>query len=223
MAADPLGYALRPADLVRPLPAGWTLLVGGDTGTYMSAAFVGFPPDSYDAFVLEEFPNYRYVAGEIELLDESIPEWAKRVKSAYLKYRPGVTKFPVWLDENSQFKTELRRYGLNAKGNRNKLEVRVEISREYMRNSRVHLAPWLSILPYELEHATWPDETTSAGRFERLKVDDHTLDCLEHILSRRPRHKSQTSKKPQTLKARLLQQYQRVDVSVGGDPHLGRQ
>lgn len=214
---------LSPSDLRRPLPAGWNFLVGGDTGTYMSAVFVGFPPDSYDAYVLEEFPNYRYVAGELELLDLSIPEWSRQVRTAYRRYLPSATKLTMWLDENSQFKTELRRYKINARGNKRKLELRVEISREYFRNRRIWLAPWLQVLPWELEHATWPEEGTSAGRFDRLKEKDHTLDCLEHILSRRPKHLSQTSKKPQTLKQKLLAQHRRVDLTPQIDPHLGRQ
>ena len=45
----------------------------------------------------------------------------------------------------------------------------------------------LSLLPYEVEYAQWPELTTSAGKYERLKVNDHVLDCLEHVLSRHPR------------------------------------
>lgn len=208
-------------DLKRPLPPGWNFLVGGDTGTYMSAVFVAFPPDSFDAYVLAEFPNYRYVGGETELLDKSIPEWSRDVIREYRKFVSDATRLTMWLDENSQFKTELRRYKINARGNRRKLELRVEISREYFQNRRVFLAPWLTVLPYELEHATWPDDTSSSGRFERLKVNDHTLDCLEHVLSRRPKHISQAEKKPKTLRQRLLEQHRRVDMGPRIDPHLG--
>lgn len=179
---------LTPSDLRRPLLSGWRMYVGVDTGTYMSATFGLFPPDSFDVFIVEEFPNYRYVGGEIELLGESIPEWARRVKKAYDKYIPGRSRLKGICDENSQFKTELRHYGINLRGNPHKLELRVEITREYFNNRRIFLAPWLSVLPYELEHAVWPDDTNSAGRFERLKEKDHTLDTIEHICSQRPKN-----------------------------------
>lgn len=211
------------ADLRRPLPPNWNVLVGGDTGTYMSSTIVGFPPDSFDAYVLYEQPNYRYVGGEPELLDISIPEWSKRLLQEYRRFVPGASRLTMWLDENSQFKTELRRYHINARGNRRKLELRVEISREYFQNRRVFLAPWLTVLPYELEHATWPDDTASSGRFERLKVNDHTLDCLEHVLSRRPKHITQTAKKKESLLDRLRREHRRVDMGPRIDPHLGAQ
>lgn len=215
---------LSPSDLRRPLPPQWKLFVGLDTGTYMSALFVAFRPDEPDAFVLEEFPNYRYIGGEVELLggDEgSIPSWSRVVTAAYQKYVPGKSKMHGWCDENSQFKTELRNYNVIAQGNARKLELRVEISREYFNNHRVHLAPWLSVLPWELEHAVWPDESTSAGRFEREKTNDHTLDCLEHVLSRRPRHKSMVSGKAKSFVQKFMEQHRRRDLNPRMDPHLG--
>lgn len=215
---------LSPSDLNRPLPSSWKLFVGIDTGTYMSAVFVGFPPDSFDAFVFEEFPNYRYIGGEIELLggdDGSIPSWSRKVLAAYQRYLPGKPKLHGWCDENSQFKTELLNYDIHAQGNRRKLELRVEISREYFNNRRVHLAPWLSVLPWELEHAVWPDEATSAGRFEREKDQDHTLDCLEHVLSRRPRHKGMVSGKKESFVQQFMREHKRVDIGPKVDRHLG--
>lgn len=212
---------LSPRDLRRPLPGGWTILAGLDTGTYMSASFTLFPPDSIDAFVVEEFPNYHYVGGEIELIDESIPEWSARVLAAYRRYRPNAAKLHLWCDENSQFKTELHRYHLIAHGNKHKLELRVEVTREYFNNRHAYLAPWLSILPYELEHATWPDDTSSAGRFERLKTNDHTLDTIEHVFSRRPRAGSMSRRKPESFVERHLRLHRRRDISPQIDPHLG--
>lgn len=214
---------LTAKDLRRPLLPGWQLLVGGDTGTYMSAAFVLFPPDDGDCFVVHEAPNYRYVGGEIELLGYSIPEWSREIMQEYRRYYPDKSKLHAWCDENSQFKTELRNYKIQFQGNKRKLELRVEISREYFQNRRVHLAPWLSVLPWELEHASWPDEATSAGKFERLKVNDHTLDCVEHVLSRRPHHKSQTQEKGESFVQRHLRLHKRTDIGPGRDPHLGRQ
>lgn len=209
------------ADLRHPLPSSWRLDVGVDTGTYMSATFTVFPPDAIDAFVIAEFPNYRYVGGEIELLGASIPEWSRDVLDTYRRFRPGSSRLTAWCDENSQFKTELAHYGLVLRGNARKLELRVEIAREYMQHHRVWLAPWLSVLPYELEHAAWPDETSSAGRFERIKEDDHTLDTMEHVLSRRPRHKSMVREQSETFLARFLRLNRRHDHTGGADPHLG--
>lgn len=211
-----------PTDLRRPLPSGWQLLAGIDTGTYMSATFTLFPPDDVFAFVVYEAPNYRYVGGEIELLGDSIPEWSRAVVDEYHRYAPGVTRLKAWADQNSQFKTELSHYNITLLSNLRKLELRVEITREYVRNRRVLLAPWLKVLPYELEHAAWPDDTTSAGRFERVKSDDHTLDTLEHVLSRRPRHASMTASRGESFVERHLREHQWRDVTPVVDPHLGR-
>lgn len=214
--------ALTPSLLRRPVPSDWKVLFSADTGTYMSGGIVLFPPDSFECFVVEEFPNYRYVGGEIELLGDSIPEWCRKVRSTFALYRPGI-KVKGWCDENSQFKTELQHHKVYLRGNARKLELRVEIAREYIQNKRVHLAPWLSVLPWEIEHAVWPDDTNSAGRFERLKENDHSLDWLEHILSRRPRHKAVVERKTKSFVARELEQHKgwRTLVAGGGDPHMG--
>ena len=66
-------------------------------------------------------------------------------------------------------------------------EKRTDTAREYFKQYKVWLAPWLSVLPFELENAKWPAEASAAGKFARIKDRDHTLDCLEHVLSRRPR------------------------------------
>lgn len=215
---------LTSANLRRPLPDGWSLLVGVDTGTYMSAVFSVFPPDSADAFVVEEFPNYHYVGGVIDLLGDSIPEWARRVHKAYNAYKPRETTVKAWADQNSQFKTELRHYGFHLMSNLRKLELRVEITREYLNTSkRVYFAPWLQVLPHELENAKWPDETSSAGRLERVKVNDHTLDCLEHVLSRRPVNPATVPKsKHQAAVDRIKQRAGLVTIDAPRiDPHLG--
>lgn len=218
-----MGDVLTTADLRRPLLPGWKLEVGIDTGTYMSCVFALFPPDAPEAFVVYERPNYRYVGGEIELLGDSIPEWSRDVLTEYRKYRPDASRVSCWCDENSQFKTELLNYNIHARGNRRGIELRVEISREYFNNKRVHLAPWLSVLPWELEHAQWPPESSSAGRFARLKEDDHTLDGIEHILSRRPKHASMVLGHKETFVERHLRLHRRTDVNPPYDPHLGRQ
>lgn len=206
-----------------PLPHDHDLLVAFDTGTYMSAVFVLITPEPYAAVVLWESPNYRYVGGEIELLGMSNPEWARNVHRVYNKLRPGTTKVHGWVDENTQFKAELANYGLSLHGNNRPLELRVEIAREYVNaeSPRIFLAPWLSVLPYEMENAQWPDESTSAGRFVRIKRSDHTLDCLEHILSRRPRTRALARTKRESFLQRFLRENRRVDRPKS-DPHLGR-
>lgn len=208
-------------DLRHPLPSSWTLLAGCDTGTYMSASLVLFPPDSHHAFVLAEYPNYRYVGGELELLGYSIPEWARLVLTGYQRFKPAASRLTLFADVNSQFKTELAHYGLNLLGNNRKLELRVEIAREYFQNRRVWLAPWLSVLPYELERASWPDSTSSAGKFERLKENDHTLDTIEHVLSRRPKHQSMLKEKREGMLAKHLREHKWRDGFAKSDTHLG--
>lgn len=208
------------------IPPDWTLVVGFDTGAYMSATITAFCPDPYCALTVWEGPNYRYVGGEIEHLGLSNAEWARDVLRAYRFLRPGTTKVHGWVDTNSQFKFELARYNLHLHGNPRKLELRVEIAREYVQAHdpyRWWMAPWLTVLPYEMEHATWPDEATSAGKFERVKQNDHTLDCLEHTLSRRPRTKRILEiEKKETLREMLWRTHRRTDRDISPpDRHLG--
>lgn len=171
------------------VPGGWVVMAGADTGTFSSAVIVAFSPDG-DAFVLWEGPNYKYVAGVPEL-DESlsIPQWTGQVVETIISLggRPH-----AWADRNSQFKREVQNYGLTLLGAAAGVEQRTEISREYFQQGKIYLAPWLSVLPFELENAQWPEEATAAGKFARVKDRDHTLDCLEHILAKRPRGKVRT-------------------------------
>lgn len=165
------------------VPTGWEIVGGADTGTHYSAVLVAFSP-SGDAFVLEEFPNYRYLAGTPER-DESIsiPQWARRVSHRCMQLggRPN-----FWADPNTQFKGELRNYNITLLAARVPVETRTEVTREYFEHKRVWLAPWLNVLPWELENAAWPAEASASGKFQRIKDRDHTLDGLEHILARRP-------------------------------------
>lgn len=207
-----------------PLPDDWDILVGADTGTYMSAVFVGIPPgDSPMAAVLADFPNYRYVGHEIELLGMSTPEWARQVYACWKYFRPGKETCSAWADPNTQFRAELQHYGIHLRPNFRGPELRVEIAREYMMAKdpeRVSFAPWLQVLPYEIEHAKWPEDTTSAGKFMRLKHHDHTLDGFEHCLSRRPRGKHILREEQKSF----LDQYldaNRIPTPKVRDPHLG--
>lgn len=216
---------------LRRLPEGWTLYVGVDTGTYMSSVFTAIPPgDEPQVIVLAEFPNYRYVAHEIELLDISIPEWARWVVRGFHHFLPSVTRCKAWADPNNQFSNELRRYGIDLRGNNRKLELRTEITREYMGQvikhgpkagqQRALLAPYLEVLPYEMEHAKWPDGTTGAGKFARIKESDHTLDCFEHCCSRRPRSKRIFQSGKKSFLQQQLEEHKHRHI-VKGDPHLG--
>ena len=208
-------------DLRRPLPENWQLLVGFDTGAFMNAAFGVMPPESLDIFIVAEFPNYRYIANEAERLDLTDPQWARWVYASYKTFMPNKTKCRGWVDPNSQFKQELRNYKLMLIGNQRGLELRVEITREYLQSDHLHFAPWLSVIPYEFEHAKWPDEHTAAGTFVREKRNDHGLDCVEHICSRRPRMKALIAPRQESFKERYLREH-RYPIQPVLDPHLGR-
>lgn len=197
------------------LPDGWKLEIGSDTGTFYTALMVAFDPEG-TAWVLEEFPNYRYIASEPEREEAiTIPGWAQQVLRAIVKVggRPY-----LWADQNSQFKQELKQYGLFMLGNKVPLETRTEISREYFQHGKIRLANHLVVLPYELENAQWPEEASLSGKFARLKVNDHTLDCLEHVLSRRPFGRTVLPSRPQTW----AQSVGLKSIKSKGNIHLGR-
>lgn len=197
------------------LPSNYEVVGAGDTGTFTSGLLAAFAPNG-DAFVLYEQPNYRYVAGKHEFDDDSsIPRWA--VTMGRMMTHFGVRG--LWADRNSQFKRELQQYGVTLLGASAGLEQRTEIAREYFQQHKIFLAPWLEVLPYELERAQWPEEATLAGKFARLKKQDHTLDGLEHILARRPR--GETYEK---VDDRLwIEQFtgQRFGSRASGNAHLG--
>ena len=184
--ADSHPFLFRGGDCNRGslvIPDGWELVGGADTGTFYSGLAVAFNPDG-EAFVLDEFPNYRYVAGTAER-DESlsIPRWAGGLTRRFSELGGRAN---LWADPNSQFKGELINYGIALLPARVPVETRTEITREYFEHKRIWLAPWLDVLPFELENASWPEEASATGRFQRVKDRDHTLDPLEHILARRP-------------------------------------
>ncbi len=165
------------------VPQNWEIVSGADTGTFYTALAVAFDQNGC-AYVLDEFPNYRYVAGEPERNEQlAIPGWAGAVRGAIEGYGG---RAHLWADPNSQFKGELRNYGLHLLPAKVPVEARTEVTREYFEHGRIFLAPWLSVLPFELENAAWPEEASMSGKFARVKDRDHTLDCLEHILARRP-------------------------------------
>ena len=166
------------------LPHDWQVEIGADTGTYCAAAVIGISPEG-TAYVLDELVNYSYVANTPELDPSgSILTWANSLirMAALWKTRP-----LAWVDSNSQFKQECLHHGVHLMANKRGREVRTEAARQYFQHEGILMAPWLKVLPYELENAVWPDHTTASGKYERLKVNDHALDCIEHVLSRHPR------------------------------------
>lgn len=204
------------------LPEGWTVLGGADTGTMFSSVLVAFAPTG-DAFVIDEFPNYGYVSGKLELTPETFPEWCSRVWTRHST----ITGKPVcslYADKNSQFKREAslqRDFHLYLESNPTPLEVRTEISREYFQHNKVFFAPWLRVLPFEIENAQWPEEATMGGKFARIKDRDHTLDCLEHVLSRRPRGPGMAAKpRAQSWLREYLGKEPKLK-SRTKDPHMG--
>lgn len=174
----------RPDKANFKLPHDWRIEIGADTGTYCAAVVVAISPEG-DAYILDELTNYSYVANTPELdPSASILSWANALTrmAALWQARP-----MAWVDSNSQFKQELLHHGVHLLANKRGREVRTEAARQYFQHNDIFMAPWLKILPYELENAQWPDQTTSSGKYERLKINDHALDCIEHVLSRHPR------------------------------------
>ena len=153
------------------LPHDCQLYLAADTGTFLSALIVAIDTDNH-AVALAEFPNYRYISDQCELNDISTPEWATTVVATMTRLGGIAT---AWADPNSQFKEEMRRYGLRLVGNKTRLETRVSIAREYFANERVHLAPWLQVLPYELENAKWPDLASATGKIGRASCRERVL------------------------------------------------
>lgn len=211
---------LAPDDL--RIPRTWEIIAGADTGTYMGGLIAAISP-GYDLFALEEFPNYHYTGdGTIEELNITVSEWM-RLFSQRMRHWTKKKRFGAWADANTTFKTEVG-HGLRFRMNRKSLELRTEITREYVRRGRLFLAPWLTVLPYEMEEAKFPEhESYGSGTYRRLKTKDHILDCLEHIASRRPhpefRVGESTKKSPIQRLVDMQRQGPRNAPRV--DPHLG--
>ena len=171
------------ADSLR-IPKSWEIWAGADTGTFMGGAIGAIDPN-FELYVLEEFPNYRYTGdGTIELVNMTVGEWVKWFATR-LKHWTKQSRNTAWVDANTTFKTEIA-HGFSFRMNRKDLELRTEITREYVRNNRIHFMPWLEIIPYEMEEAHFPEEESPSGKYKRVKTKDHCLDGVEHICSRRP-------------------------------------
>jgi hypothetical protein len=197
------------------IPSDWEIVGGADTGTYYSAGLVAFDPSGI-AYVLDEFPNYRYIAGDAERDEQlSIPQWATRVANRIASLGG---RSALWADPNSQFKGELRNYGLTLLPARAPVESRTEVAREYFEHNRIWFAPWITVLPFEIENAAWPEEASLSGKFARIKDRDHSLDWLEHILARRPFGRPRRS--PDRFGSWLKAQYGK-NRREAGNVHLG--
>jgi len=202
------------------IPRDWWIEAGADTGTYMGGAICAISP-KYDLYVLEEFPNYHYTGdGTIELTGMTVGEWIKWF-ALRLRHYTRQTKNFAWVDANTTFKTEVA-HGFRFKMNKKALDLRTEVTREYMRNGRIHFMPWLKVIPYEFEEAAWPEEETNSGRYLRVKKKDHCLDGVEHVCSRRPHPDFKTMEKavkPGSLQDMLNRSAHARPREI--DPHLG--
>lgn len=197
------------------VPDGWEVVKAADTGTFYTAAFLLFSPAG-DAFVVAEVPNYRYVGGQAERFEEiTIPEWAYNFKRLCEHFG---TRPVAWADKNSQFKKELANYGIALMGNPVPFETRTEIAREYFQHNKIWFAPWLEVLPHEVENAEWPEDVSASGKFARLKTNDHTLDCAEHVLSKRPRTRKRERERGGSWIAGFMGSEPK---KKGGNVHLG--
>lgn len=200
------------------IPAHWETFGAGDTGTFTSGVLAALAPNG-DLLFFYEQPNYRYVGGRHEFTDgSSITSWKREMAHAMTAARVR----ELWADQNSQWKREMlaEPNRIHLRGASAKLEQRTEILREYFQHNKVFLAPWLEVLPYELEQAQWPEETTSGGRFQRLKKQDHTLDGAEHIAALRPRTPVE-SFVPKRLWIEEFTGRTLASTRQGSDPHLG--
>ena len=201
------------------VPKNWEIVAGADTGTFMGGAICAIDPN-YELYVLEEFPNYHYTGdGTIETNGLTVGEWVRWI-ALRLRHWTKRRKNFAWVDANTTFKSEIA-HGFRFKMNRKDLELRTEITREYVRHGRVHLMPWLKVIPYEMEEAHFPDHETPGGKYRRIKTKDHCLDGVEHVCSRRPHPDMETSQnKLKTGINRLIDQNRRVEITHE-DAHMG--
>lgn len=170
---------------VLSLPEGWKAECAVDTGTFMGGV-ITFNSPTGTIFVVHQLPNYHYINQETELDQQtSVPQWATAVAAFMGRYGIRV----AWADKNSQFKRELLNYSISLAPATIRLEARTEILRTYFQSHSIWLSPEVSegVLGQEIENAQWPEEATAGGKFERIKKNDHTLDCLEHLAARHPK------------------------------------
>jgi hypothetical protein len=196
------------------LPDGVTVVGGADTGNFYAAGFVAFDRDGH-AFVLSESCNYHYVAGQIER-----DEWMDPIKfydtikgnAAQYRARPAMLA-----DKNSQFKADAFYHGVSLLPGTDP-ETRTEVARSYFQHDRIWIAPWLTILPYELEKQIFPPEESSSGAWRRMKKDDHCVDWLEHILASRSQGKTPQAAKREMFRDAFMRDRKATIKKIGGNP-----
>jgi hypothetical protein len=195
--------------------------MGAFIGRFSSAVVTAAIAD-YPLMVVAEIPNYHYVGdGEIELSGMTTVEWGETVVRTFKEIAGKDARCSAWVDPDTEFATELRRCKLIVKKNLKKgPELRTEVLREYFMDNQVMLMPWLTVLPYELGRARWPDEAAAASQ-ERATGQDYTLSSLEHVVSRRPKTKELAEPKATTALEKIRQL--RAVRARHYDPHLGNQ
>lgn len=195
--------------------------MGAFIGRFSSAVVTAAIPE-YPLIVVSEIPNYHYVGdGEIELAGMTTVEWGELVVRTFKEIAGKDARCSAWVDPDTEFAAELRRCKLIVKKNINRgPELRTEVLREYFMDNSIMLAPWLTVLPYEIGRARWPDEASSAYQV-RATGQDYTLSALEHVVSRRPKSK-EVAAQTATTALQKIKEARRIKAR-NFDPHLGNQ
>lgn len=201
------------------LPTNTEYQLGAFVGRFSSAVVLAMI-HGYPVLVVEEIPNYHYVGdGEIELSGLTTVEWGELVVRTWRSYAGKDARCSAWVDPDTEFTKEMKRCKLRLKPNHHHgPELRTEVTREYFHDNKIFLAPWLTVLPNEIQRARWPPEESSAFKV-RATGQDYTLAALEQVISRRPIAKA-LLKRPAThwIEQRIEQAGGRVSR---GDKHLG--
>jgi len=207
------------------LPSHTTFVMGLHAGRFASAVIAaiipGRTPEEDFTLAVDEIPNYQYVGdGQIESLNLTTTQWGDTVVDHWRYFAPSTYPMP-WCDPETTFTKELRRCKMRLRRNvKRSPELRTQVAREYFHSNKIKLAPWLGVLPVELFSAKWPE--TDGGAAERETGRDYTLSALEHILSRRPRPRTQPAEARSTFLSNYLRQFKRIGPRRV-DPHLGAQ
>jgi hypothetical protein len=202
------------------LPKWYELIGGFDHGTYWSA-MVCAVNENNELFVLYEYPNYHYVANTIERIENyGLNALSRDLETTYRHL--GVSGIVHRGDPNSQWKRELGILGITARNGEPSIDRRVEILRQAFDDQRVFLAPWLTVLPKELEWARYPSDESISGNNKRVKTSDHTLDCLEHAIAARVMASAPITPVPTSPIIAMIREAKRLpQPNEMGDPHLG--
>ena len=195
------------------LPRHYSGYAGIDFGTFRNCVACAFD-ESGNCFVVEEFPNYRYVAGSIEDIPEAVSTWCKKVLDRMGRL---MLQWSYYGDRNSQWKREFSLHGLTFSTGASPSR-RMEVLKEFMQHDKLWFMPWVTTTQYEMEKALYKPATKGRGAEERVKKDDHGLDCLEHAVASRPeaRHKDKAR-----LVSPILAYITSSKKGKPKDPHMG--